>query len=84
MNLRDKIKRLEREAEEEMIAIPQRDGTVACFPQSAGIEALLSLIDGEDHPLARAVRNSPDPKWEKSVYNVFPLDRDEIPDLSEP
>ncbi len=83
MGLKDRIRNLEREAKEEMIEVRQGNGTVARFPQSAGIEALLALIDGRDHPLAEAVRNSPDPEWEKSVYNNFPVDPD-TPDLSEP
>jgi hypothetical protein len=45
---------------------------------------------GEDappeHPLLKAVRNSPDPKWQNSFY--FVEDADEVirpvPDLSEP
>jgi hypothetical protein len=41
-------------------------------------------MDGRDHPLAEAVRNSPDPKWQASFYNMFPVDPAEIPDLSEP
>ena len=32
MGLRDRLRRLEREAEEEMFVIPQKDGTVARFP----------------------------------------------------
>jgi len=82
VGLRDKLKRLEREAEEEMLVIPQADGTSLKFPASAGMEALLALIDGRDHPLAIAVRNSPDPGWQKTFYNAFPINPDE-PDLSE-
>lgn len=81
MGLRDRLRRLEEEAEGEMFIIPQHDGTVARFPASAGVEALLSLIDGRDHPLAEAARNSPDPKWTNSFYCAFPLD--EVEDLSE-
>jgi hypothetical protein len=76
------IKRLEREAREEMIEVRQPDGSIKKFPASDGIDALLALMDGRDHPLAQAVRNSPDPEWEKSVYNIFPIDPD-TPDLSE-
>jgi hypothetical protein len=83
MGLRDKLRRLERAAEEEMIVVPQRDGTVRRFPASAGADALLALMDGHDHPLAEAVRNSPDPEWQKTFYNMFPVDPAEIPDLSE-
>jgi hypothetical protein len=45
MGLRSWIKRLERGAREEMIEIPQKDGTVARFPQSAGMDAFLNLMD---------------------------------------
>jgi hypothetical protein len=81
VGLRDRLKRLEKKAEEEMLVIPQRDGTVARFPVSARVEALLSLIDGRDHPLAEAARNSPEPEWANSFYCAFPMD--EVEDLSE-
>jgi 2-phospho-L-lactate guanylyltransferase (CobY/MobA/RfbA family) len=81
VGLRGRLKRLERAAEEEMIVIPQRDGTVKRFAQSEGMEALVSLIDGEDHPLAEAARNSSEPKWANSFYSAFPIDDAE--DLSE-
>jgi hypothetical protein len=80
--LRGRLKRLEKESREEFIEIRQRDGTVKRFPQSDGMEALLSLIDGRDHPLAEAARNSPDPEWANSFYIVFPIDAD-AEDLSE-
>jgi hypothetical protein len=83
MGLRDRLKRLEKEAEGEMVFVPQKDGTVARFPQSACAEALVSLIDGRDHPLAAAARNSPDPEWAGSFYNSRPIDPD-AEDLSEP
>ena len=59
MGLRGWIRRLEANAREEILEVPQRDGTVRRFPQSAGAEALVSLLDGRDHPLAAAARNSP-------------------------
>jgi hypothetical protein len=78
MGFRGWIKRLERDAREEMIVIPQTDGTVKRFPQPAGLEAFLNLMDrmeaGEDappeHPLIAAARNSSEPKWSKSFYAV--------------
>jgi len=82
MGLLGKAKRLERAAQEEMIVIPQTDGTVKRFPQSAGLEAFMALMDGRDHPLAKAARNSPEPKWSSSFYNAFPME--ELEDLSEP
>jgi hypothetical protein len=82
MGLRGRLRRLEREAEGETPAIGQKDGTVARFPQSAGAEALPSLLDGRDHPLARAARNSSDPTWADSFYGASPMEGAE--DLSEP
>ena len=64
MSLKRWIRRLEREAEEEMVAIPQPDGTVKRFPQSDLMEAFLSSVDratGKDvpyHPLSVAARKS--------------------------
>ena len=81
MVLRGWVKRLEREAWEEMIEIPQQDGTVRRFPQSAGLEAFMALMDGRDHPLAKAARNSSEPKWSGSFYSAFPME--ELEDLSE-
>jgi hypothetical protein len=42
------------------------------FPQSEGMEALLSLTDSRDHPLAEAARNSPDPEWSNSFVSKRP------------
>jgi len=92
VGLRDKLKRLERDAREEMIEIPQQDGTVARFPQSAQREAYMNLIDrlgaGEvappEHPLTAAARNSSEPKWSESFYAVNDDGwTDPIEDLSE-
>jgi hypothetical protein len=84
VGLRSRVKHLERDTREEMIEVEQPDGTVKRFPQSAAAEALLALTDGRDHPLAEAVRNSPDPEWATSFYNNFPINPDEVEDLSEP
>jgi hypothetical protein len=81
VGLRGRIRKLEQAAEEEMLAVPQHDGTVKKFPQSAMAEALLALTDGRDHPLAEAARNSPDPVWARSFYSAFPMG--EVEDLSE-
>ena len=83
MGLRDRLKRLEASTREGMIEVPQPDGTVERFPQSAGAGALLALTRGQDHALAAAARNSPDPEWAGSFYNSLPLDPD-AEDLSEP
>jgi hypothetical protein len=76
-----------------MIEIAQKDGTVARFPRSAGMEAFANWFDrlgaGEDappeHPMLVAVRNSSDPYWQYSVYAVNDSDEHTkpIPDLSE-
>lgn len=76
MGLRSWLKRLERDAREEMIEIPQPDGTIARFPAGAGEEAFMNLMDrlgaGEDappeHPLITATRNSSDPAWSGSFF----------------
>ena len=91
MGFRDKLKRLERLAEEEMVSIPQQDGTVAKFPQSASADAVLNFFDrlgaGEDappeHPLLAAARNSSDPWWRNSFYAVDQDVAAPIEDLSE-
>jgi hypothetical protein len=83
-SLSGRLRRLEREAEKGMFEVLQPDGTVKRFPASDGIDAVLALVDGRDHPLAEAVRNSPDPKWQGSFYNMLPEDPAEVPDLSEP
>jgi hypothetical protein len=56
-----------------MVEIEQPDGTYARFPQSELGPAYLVVLDRErghdvDHPLARAARNSSDPKWRESVW----------------
>jgi hypothetical protein len=84
LGLRGRLRRLEREAREDMIEVLQPDDTVKRFPASDCADALLALTNGRDHPLAEAVRNSPDPDWQKTLYKMFPIVRDEIPDLSEP
>jgi hypothetical protein len=94
VGLRYRLKRLERAAKGEMIEVPQKDGTVACFPQSAGKEAYLNWFDrlgaGDDappeHPMLVAVRNSTDPYWSEGIYAVNDPDAHTrpIPDLSKP
>ncbi len=92
MGLRDRLRRLELEAEGVMIVIAQKDGTVARFPLSDAEEAFINCMErlcaGEDappeHPLIAAVRNSSDPKWSKGIYAVHPEDWIKpVPDLSE-
>jgi hypothetical protein len=91
--LRGRLKRLEHEAEAEMLVIPQRDGTVARFPRSEGIEAYVNWFDrmgaGEDappeHPMLVAVRNTSDSEWQRSFFMCEDPDEHTkpIPDLSE-
>ncbi len=92
MGIRERLRHLEAAAEAEMLVIPQRDGTVARFPQSEGIEAYINWFDrlgaGEDsppeHPLIAAVRNSSDPYWLNSFFMCDPDEHTRpIPDLSE-
>src|SRR5215218_4757854 len=68
--------------QEELVVVPQRYGPPARFPTSALKEAYLNLMErmgaAEDappeHPLLKAVRNSPDPKWQNSFYFVEDAD----------
>ena len=89
MSLKRWIRRLEREAEEEIVAIPQSDGTVKRFPQSDLMEAFLSGVDRAtgkdvpDHPLSMAARNSSEAKWRESFYAGSEEIRPVV-DLSEP
>ncbi len=74
-----------------MVFVPQRDGAVKRFPQSALQEAFMTnmkRLRGEDvphHPLGVAAAESPDPAWNRSFYSaawteiVAPVE-----DLSEP
>jgi hypothetical protein len=93
MGLRDRTKRAEKAAEEEMIVIPQKDGTAKRFPQSAGMDAYMNLFDrlgaGEDappeHPLIAAAKNSSEPEWSQSFYATNDEGwTDPVEDLSEP
>jgi hypothetical protein len=76
VGMKDRLRKLQEAAREQMIVIPQRDGTEARFPASEGIKAFMNLMDrlgaGADappeHPLVAAARNSSDPKWSGSFY----------------
>ena len=90
--MRGRLRRLEHSAREKMISIPQLDGTVKRFPQSASMEAFVNLINrmgaGEDapseHPLVAAARNSLDPEWSQSFFAATDEGfTDPIEDLSE-
>jgi hypothetical protein len=76
VGIRDKLRRLERRAEEDMIAITQPHGPPARFPMSAYKEAFLCAMDrlkgGPNvpprHPLLKAAANSTDPRWRESYF----------------
>jgi hypothetical protein len=93
VGLRDRLKKLRKAAEREMVAIPQKDGTVKCFPESELAPAFLdafecavgrSDLDEPGHPLCAAARNSSDPAWRDSSYATGSEGRTEpVEDLSE-
>ena len=76
MGLRRWVKRLEKEAEGETVAVPQKDGKARRFPKSALQESFMTNIRrlrGEDvshHPLGVAAAQSPDPEWSRSLYST--------------
>ena len=91
MGLKDRLRRLEKEAEGEMVLVPQKDGTAKRFPQSALQEAFLAnmkRLRGEDvphHPLGVAAAESPDPERSRSFYSAAWTDIvAPVEDLSEP
>ena len=96
MGLRRRLKRLERDARKELIEIPQRDGTIKRFPQSALMGAFHYLVDvavgdastTEEPEIFGALRNAREPaqKWMGTFY-FDPADiaaAEPVPDLSEP
>ena len=76
MRLRDRLRRLERETEGEMVVVPQKDGTAKRFPQSALQESFMTnmkRLRGEEvphHPLGVAAAESADPEWSRSLYSA--------------
>ena len=76
MGLRGRLKRLEREAEGEMVFVPQKGRALKRFPQSALQESFVTnmkRLRGEDaphHPLGVAAAESPDPEWSRSLYSA--------------
>jgi len=93
MGIGDRVRKLERVSKRDAVYIPQEDGTVKSFPQSALQDAFLNevaRIRGEDvpeHPLTKAVSTSSDPNWFGSFYagmtTVDGGDPRDLPDLSE-
>lgn len=82
MSVRRRLRFLEQAAREDVLEVPQADGTVRTFGKAEAPAALVSLIDGRDHPLAEAARNSSDPRWANSFYADIPIG-DAAEDLSE-
>ena len=76
MGLKDRLRRLERESEGEVVFVPEKDGTVKRFPQSAlqgSFVTNMKRLRGEDvphHPLGVAAAESPDPEWSRSLYSA--------------
>ncbi len=80
-------------SKEELISIPQQDGTVAHFPRGAYREAFLNALArlgaGEDapprHPLLKAAANSSDPRWANTFFADIDYDGsvEPVEDLSE-
>ena len=89
MALRDRLKRLQRLSEGEMVVIPQVDGSIKRFPPSDLEAAFVNeckRLRGEDlpvHPLTAAAANSSSAEWNRSAFAEMHV-VGEIEDLSEP
>ena len=87
MGLKDTLKRLQRQAEGPLVAVPQRSGRPRLFTQkdlAEGYLVALRRLRGEDvdHELCKAARNSSSEHWSAGMY-AEPI-ADEVPeDLSE-
>jgi hypothetical protein len=74
--LRDQLRRLQKRVGGGTVSIPQRDGTVARFPEAALQDAFLvnmQRLRGRDvppHPLGVAAAQSPDLEWSRSMYSA--------------
>ncbi len=74
--LRDRLAKLEKAKGSGTVAIPQRDGTVRRFPQSAPQDSFLTnmkRLRGENvppHPLGVAAAQSSDLEWSRSMYSA--------------
>ena len=94
MGLRSRLDRLERDVQEGMISIPQRDGSVARFSQAQLREAFLRHFDSvrarangdvppEPHRLQRAIENAAHrERWHNTFFDVANVEEG-IEDLSE-
>lgn len=90
MSIRDRLRRLERLSEGEVIFVEQPDGPPLKFPKIAMQESFMvnmRRLRGEDvppHPLGVAAEHSPNPEWRKSLYAAEWVDVVRPPeDLSE-
>ncbi len=76
MGLRRRVSKLEKAGGGGTVFIPQPDGTVKRFPQSAlqdSFVANMKRLRGENvppHPLGVAAAASPDPEWSRSMYSA--------------
>jgi hypothetical protein len=82
MRLRDKMRRLERVAEQNLITFERKDGTVARLPQEAFTECFMHEYErgkrhheGEDpgpaHPMVDALRDAKDIKAIMSEHGTM-------------
>jgi hypothetical protein len=78
MALSDRVRRLQKLARGDMVAIPLPGGTVEYFHGYEAQDAFSNMMErmrapeGErppEHPLLKAARNSTDPKWAETVYS---------------
>jgi hypothetical protein len=97
MGIGDRVRKLERVSKRDAVHIPQADGTVKSFPDTALKAAFLTEVDrmrGEDvpeHPLTEAISTSSDPNWSNSFFSPMTgvdregneIDPRDVPDLSE-
>jgi len=97
VGLRGRLKRLWRASEEDMIVIPQKDGTIKRFAKEAAYDAFMDNMarlrashQGADlaslppeHPLTTAAINAPDPKWHGSFFAVHVDPEGVLEDLSD-
>ncbi len=94
MRLRGRLRKLERAYQDELITIPQTDGSIKRFSKSDLKAGFLNGVDRAkaareedrppEHPLLTAAKNSSDPRWSRSFYSDFEIAGDEpLEDLSE-
>jgi hypothetical protein len=94
VGVKGRLRKLGRALEGEMIAIRQRDGSVARFPREALVTAFLANMDAlrarangeelpEPHPLHVALKNAATREiWHDTFFDMFEDPRP-VEDLSE-